>query len=157
MKKIQKRNEENIEELEELSYKDRVLRALEGRSEEIKIEVLDYASSLKPEDLIDWLTQIGKFFEWNPMTKEKKMKFAWTKLKGHAMIWWDHLQKERTRKEKEKIKTWSKMGKKLKENFLSMHYSKTLFCRFQNLKQNLSSVQDYTNEFYKFSICIEHQ
>ena len=102
-------NEENIgEELEELSYEDRVLRALEGRSEAIKIEVSDYAGSLKPEDLIDWLTEMGKFFEWKPMTEEKK--------KGHAMIWWDDLQKEKTRKEKEKIKTWSKMEKKLKEN-----------------------------------------
>lgn len=38
-----------------------------------------------------------------------------------------------------------------------MDYSQTLFRRFQNLKQNLSSVQDYTNEFYKLSMRIEHQ
>ena len=38
-----------------------------------------------------------------------------------------------------------------------MDYSQTLFRRFQNLKQNLSSVQDYTDEFYKLSMRIEHQ
>ena len=56
-------DEENIrEELEEMSYEDRLLRALEGRSEAIKIDVLEYASSLKLEELIDWLTKMGKFF-----------------------------------------------------------------------------------------------
>ena len=91
------------------------------------------------------------------MTEEKKMKFACTKLKGHAMIWWDHLQKERVRNGKEKIRTWIKMEKRLREKFLPMDYSQTLFRRFQNLKQNLSSVQDYTDEFYKLSMRIEHQ
>ena len=38
-----------------------------------------------------------------------------------------------------------------------MDYSQNLFPRFQNLKQKLSSVQDYTNEFYKLSMHIEHQ
>ena len=36
-----------------MSYEDRVLKALEGRSEAIKIDVLDYAGSLKLEELID--------------------------------------------------------------------------------------------------------
>ena len=55
-------NEETIEErLEEMSYEDRVLRALERRSEAIKIDVSDYAGSLKPEELIDWLNKMGNF------------------------------------------------------------------------------------------------
>lgn len=91
------------------------------------------------------------------MTEEKRMKFACTKIKGHAMICRDHLQKERIRNGKEKIKSWIKMEKKLREKFLPMDYSQTLFRRFKNLKQNLSSVQDYTNEFYKLSMHIEHQ
>ena len=49
------------------------------------------------------------------------------------------------------------MEKKLKGKFLPMDYSQTLFRKFQNLKQNLSSVQDYTNEFYQLSMRIEHQ
>ena len=57
-------NEENEEHLEELSYEDRVLRSLEGKNEGIKIKVYDYASSLKPEELIEWLNEMGIFFEW---------------------------------------------------------------------------------------------
>ena len=88
-----------------MSYKDRVLRALEGKNDSIKIKVLDYASSLKVEELIDSLNEMSKFFDWKPMTEEKK--FACRKLKGHAMIWWDHLQKEWVKKNKDKIKTWN--------------------------------------------------
>ena len=47
----------------------------------------------------------------------------------------------------------SHIGQMLKQEL----YSQTLFHRFQNLKQNLSSMQEYTNEFYKLSMHIEHQ
>ena len=82
-----------------------MLRALEGRNDGIKMEVSYYVGSLKPEELIDWFNSMETFFEWNPMTEEKKMKFACTNFKGHAMIWWDHVQKDITKKGKSKIKT----------------------------------------------------
>ena len=69
-------NEENEEEhLEEFSYEDKVLQALQCKNEGIKIKVYDYASSLKPEELIEWLNEMGKFFEWKPMVEGKKMIF----------------------------------------------------------------------------------
>jgi hypothetical protein len=97
--------EHEEEQLERVSFEERMLRALEGRNDRIKMEVSKYVANLKPEELIDWLNAMDTFFEWQPMPEEKKVKFACTKLKGHAMIWWDHVQKERVRKGKEKIKT----------------------------------------------------
>ena len=134
-----------------------MLRALEGRNDGIKIEVPDYARNLKQEELIDWMNSMEKFFEWNSMVEENKVKFPCTKLKGHAMIWWDHEQKDRTKKGKDKIKTWKKMEKRLREKFLPLDYSQTLFRRFQNMKQNLSTVEELTNEFYQLSIRVNHQ
>ena len=55
-----------------MSYEDRVFRALEGRSEVIKIDVSNYAGSLKPKELIDWLNEMGIFFEWKPMIEGKR-------------------------------------------------------------------------------------
>ena len=81
------------------------------------------------------------------MKKEKKMKFACTKLKGHAMIWWDHAQKYRTKKGKAKIKTWDTMEKKLRENILPLDYAQTLFHLFQNLKHNLPTMEEFIHEF----------
>jgi hypothetical protein len=91
------------------------------------------------------------------MLEEKKLKFACTKLKGHTIIWWDHVQEDRVRKGKEKIKTWSKIEKQLRDFFFPLDYAQTLFCRFQNLKQNLFTVEELTNDFYQLSIHVDHQ
>jgi len=48
----------------------------------IKIEVYEYASGLKLEDLIDWVNNMEKYFEWSNLAKEKKVKLACTKLNG---------------------------------------------------------------------------
>ena len=74
-----------------MPFEERMLRDLEGRNDGIKIEVPDYAWSLKLEELINWLNSMEKFFEWKPMIEEKKVKFTCIMLKGHSMIWWDHV------------------------------------------------------------------
>ena len=118
---------EQDEQLERMPFEERMLRALEGRNDGSKIEIPDYAGNLKPKELINWLNSMEMFFEWKSMIEEKKVKFACTKLKGHAMIWWDNIQKDRTEKGKEKIKTWKKMEKKLQEKFLPLDYAQTIF------------------------------
>ena len=45
--------ENEDERPEEMTYEDRVIRALEGRSEAVKIDVFNYVGSLKLEELID--------------------------------------------------------------------------------------------------------
>ena len=49
------------------------------------------------------------------------------------------------------------MEKKLREKFLPLYYAQTIFCQFQNLKQNLSTVEELTNEFYELSIRVDQQ
>ena len=74
-----------------MTFEEKIPISLEGRNDGIKMEVSDYAGSLKPKELIDSLNAIKHNFEWNPKTEEKKMTFDCTKLKGHTMIWWDHV------------------------------------------------------------------
>ena len=38
-----------------------------------------------------------KLFDYEEMTKERKVKFVVTKLKGHAALWWDGVQTKRRR------------------------------------------------------------
>ena len=40
---------------------------------------------------------------------------------------------------------------------MPLDYAQTIFRRFQNLKQNLSTVEELTNEFYQLSIHVDHQ
>eukprot|EP00253_Pinus_taeda_P025814 PITA_25814 len=58
-----------------------------------------------------------KFFNYEEIEDEKKVKFVVTKLKGHAVLWWDGVQAERKRLGKKPIKNWSIMVAKIREEF----------------------------------------
>ena len=44
-----------------MTFEERMLRDLEGRNDGIKMEVSNYAGSLKPEDLIYWFNSMEAF------------------------------------------------------------------------------------------------
>eukprot|EP00253_Pinus_taeda_P007008 PITA_07008 len=108
-----------------------------------------YQGGLNPEELIDWINSMEKFFDYEETEDEKKVKFAVTKLKGHAALWWDGVQAERRRLGKQPIKNWSRMVGKLKGKFLPSNYQQTLFRQMKNLRQRALTVKEYTKEFYK--------
>ncbi|MCQ8811516.1 hypothetical protein NQU36_26265, partial [Escherichia coli] len=82
---------------------------------------------MNPEELIEWINNMEKFFDYEETEDEKKVKFAVTKLKGHATLWWDGVQVERKRLGKQPIKNWSRMVAKLRGKFLPSNYQQMLF------------------------------
>ena len=100
-----------------------------------------YQGGLNPEELMNWINNMEKFFDYEEMEDEKKVKFAVRKLKGHAMLWWDGVQAERRRLGKQPIKNWSRMVAKLKGKFLPSNYQQTLFRQMQNLRQRALTVK----------------
>ena len=68
-----------------------------------------------------------KLFEYENTPDNRKVKITVTRLKGHASLWWEHLQIDRQRRRKEKIKTWRKMVNKVKKKFLPTDYQVSLF------------------------------
>jgi hypothetical protein len=80
-----------------------------------------------------------------------------TRLKGHATLWWDELQADRRCKGKQKIKSWDRMIAKMKAKFIPRDYQITLFRRMQNLRQKLMTVKEYTEEFYRLNIRAGHR
>ena len=81
-----------------------------------------YNGKLYSDELVDWITEMEKYFEYENIPEDKKVKIASTKLKSHASLWWEHLQLDRKRKGKDKIKVWNKMANKLKGNLLPCDY-----------------------------------
>jgi len=92
-----------------------------------KTEVPIYEGGLNPEELIDWINGMEKFFDYEETEDEKKIKFVVNKLKVHATLWWDGVQVERKRLGKQPIKNWSRMVAKLRGKFLPSNYQQTLF------------------------------
>jgi hypothetical protein len=121
------------------------------------MEVSMYEGNLNVEELIIWISNLDKYFDYEEIDDEKKVKHATTRLKGHANLWWEELQSDRRRKGKSKIKSWDRMVGKLKAKFVPNDYKLNLFRRLQNLKQKGLLVKEYTKEFHKLNIREGHR
>jgi hypothetical protein len=99
-----------------------------------KMEVPMYEGNLDVEELLDWIRALDKYFDYEEIEDENKVKHVVTRLKGHATLWWDELQAERRHKGKKKIKNWDRMVAKLKDKFIPKEYQINLFRRLHNLR-----------------------
>eukprot|EP00253_Pinus_taeda_P026966 PITA_26966 len=115
-------------------------------------ELPTYDGSLSADVLLDWLSEVNKYFEFEETSEDKQVKFAATKLKGHASLWWDNIQVERKRLHKQPIKKCPRMEAKMKEKFLPKDYQIMLYRQVQNLKQRGMTVKEFTEEFYKLNL-----
>lgn len=140
------------DELEGVTPEFRLLKSVLLSSHKPKHELSTYDGSLSADVLLDWLSEVNKYFEFEETSEDKQVKFAATKLKGHASLWWDNIQAERRRLNKQPIKKWSRMEAKLKEKFLPKVYQVILYRQVQNLKQRGMTVKEFTEEFYKLNL-----
>ena len=96
---------EEAEENVEIPPDMRLLRTVLGSVVKSIIEVSSYSGGLNPEELVDWINEMNKCFDYEEISEDKKVKFAVTKLTGHAALWWDGVQAERRRVGKQAIKS----------------------------------------------------
>jgi hypothetical protein len=62
-----------------------------------QLEVHVYEGSLNVEELIDQIATMDKYFEYEEVEDNKKVKFIVTRLKGHVSLWWDNIQDDKER------------------------------------------------------------
>ena len=89
MQDISEPETEEAEENVEIPPDMRLLRIVLGSAVKPRIEVSSYAGGLNPEELVDWINELNKCFDYEEISEDKKVKFSMTKLKGHAALWWD--------------------------------------------------------------------
>jgi hypothetical protein len=146
---------------EEVAVEDategRLFRAVARIGSREKMDIPVYEGNLDVEELLDWIRALEKYFDYEDVEEDKKVKHVVTRLKGHATLWWDELQADRCCKGKQKIKSWDRMVAKMKAKFIPRDYQITLFRRMQNLRQKLMSVKEYTEEFYRINIREGHR
>ena len=90
-----------------------------------------FSRNLNPNELIDWINEIEEYFEYEDIKDLDRVRYAKTKMKGHAKIWWQEVQLERNRRRKEKITRWDRMVDKLKKQFILVDYELDLFKKMQ--------------------------
>jgi hypothetical protein len=87
---------------------------------------------------------MDKYFDYEDVKEQKKVRHTVTRLKGHATLWWDELQANGRSKGKKKIKSWDRMVANLKAKFMPKDYQINLFRRVYNLRQRGLTVKEYT-------------
>lgn len=113
-------DEEIPEEEEETTAENpkvRVFRSIFGVGSSSRADVPFYSGILDPEELVDWINAMNKHFNYAEVKEDKQVKFAVTRLRGHASLWWDGVQEERVLKNKARINSWSRMTAKLRGKF----------------------------------------
>jgi hypothetical protein len=56
-----------------------------------KIEVPMYEGNLDVEELLDWIRSMDKYFDYEDVDEERRVKHVITRLKKYAALWWDEL------------------------------------------------------------------
>eukprot|EP00253_Pinus_taeda_P011532 PITA_11532 len=130
----------------------RLLKSVLLSNSKPKPELPTYDGSLSIDVVLDWMSEMDKYFECEEISEDRRVKFAATKMKGHATLWWDNVQNERKRLNKPPIKTWTRMVAKLKGKFLPRDYHIALHRQVQNLRQRGLTVKEYTKEFYRVNL-----
>ena len=88
------KDEESIEEVEPHGEVDpvRFLKLVVAANSRPWSEVSTYDGSLNVEELIVWTNRLDKYFNYEELDEDKRVKFVMTKLRGHAFLWWDRVQ-----------------------------------------------------------------
>jgi hypothetical protein len=118
----------------------------------VRIEVSMYEGNLEVEELLDWVRDMDKYFDYEDIEEDKMVNHVVKRLNDHAVLWWDELQAEHRRNGKHKIKNWDRMVAKMKAKFIPKDYQINLYRRLQNLRQKGLSVNEYTEEFNRLNI-----
>ena len=115
-----------------MEMEERMIRASSSIGGKLKLDTLVF--SLNPKELLDWIGEMEKFFEFEYIRDPRRVRFSSTKLRSHASLWWDKLQVNRESSGREKIKTWDRMVSEMKCKFSLVDYALNLLRRLQNLK-----------------------
>lgn len=147
--------EENVtmtDESDEDGPELKVLKSVLMASSKPKPKLPNYDGNLSTEALLDWISVMDKYFQYEDISKDKRIWFVVTRLKGHVALWWDSVKTKRRRLNKPLIKKWDRMIAKMKNKFLPKDYQITLYIQVQNLRQRTMTVREYTEEFYKVNL-----
>jgi hypothetical protein len=104
-----KSEDEAGHEGEEVTAKDaaneRLIRVVARMGAKEKMDIPVYKLNLDAEELLEWIRALDTYFDNEDVEEDKKVKHAFTRLRGHATLWWDELQDDKCCKGKQKIKS----------------------------------------------------
>jgi len=98
------------------------------------MEIPLFKGVMRIEEVLDWLTDVERFFEVMEIPKNKKVRLVSVRLQAAASVWWEQTTNSRARQQKRPIKSWPKMKKLIRKRFLPKDYQRVLFTQYQNCR-----------------------
>ena len=88
------RDEEEEEESKEEEDPEAVrmaklAKAIRNEDRRVRTDLPMYGGKMDDEELIDWFGAMENCFECEGIEEKEKVKIAKSRLKGHALLWWD--------------------------------------------------------------------
>ena len=75
----------------------------------IKVEAPSFDGSHQPSDYIDWETAMDQYFDWYPMSEERKVRLAKMRLTKLAKTYWLNVEGLGAVRRQDPIDTWDDM------------------------------------------------
>ena len=57
----------------------------------LKVDIPSFTDNLNIEDLLDWLAEVDRFFDYLEVPEDRRVKLVACRLKGGASAWWERL------------------------------------------------------------------
>ncbi|XP_057522136.1 probable receptor-like protein kinase At5g39020 isoform X2 [Amaranthus tricolor] len=118
-----------------------------SRGDDLKVDIPEFEGRLDGDEFLEWVRTVERVFDYKNTDEEKKVKIVALKLRKYASTWWANKCAKREREGKDKIRSWEKMKKQMKEKFLPSYYMQENFTKLQHLQQDGRSVEEYGREF----------
>src|SRR3954467_14533495 len=112
----------------------------------LKFSIPKFEGSIDVEEFLNWEMKIAQLWRLHEYTDDKKIKLASSEFDGYALLWWNGLVSAWREANLVPITTWPGMLRHMHHRFVPRTYRRSLYDKLQNLKQGVSSVDEYYKE-----------
>jgi hypothetical protein len=124
----------------------------EPNDRDLKLDIPEFNGKHDPDVFLEWLRSVERIFEYQEYSDAKKYKLTTLRFTKFASLWLENLQEQRRRAGKEKIKSWIKLRKRMKEKYVPRTYLQDKYVKLTSLKQGDLSVEEYIQEFEELTM-----
>lgn len=113
-----------------------------------RLDLPEFSGERPPEEFLDWLSTTEEFLTYKGVSDEMCDLLVATCFQSRASAWWQQFKIQRANSREDRINSWENLKKHMQWTFLPYNYARTIYTKFQNLRQRGKTVYDYVAGFF---------